>query len=60
MWIGAVTHDGGVVKVRLPPEADARLLVRAPGVLDEGSGVPVEFTGRDEFDEVKVRMAFAV
>ena len=31
MWIGAVTHDGGVVKVKLPPRADARLLVRAAG-----------------------------
>ena len=30
MWIGAVTPDGGVVKVKLPPQADARLLVRAP------------------------------
>ena len=30
MWLGAATHEGGVVKVKLPPQADARLLVRAP------------------------------
>ena len=30
MWIGAVTHDSGTVKAKLPPQAEARLLVRAP------------------------------
>ena len=32
MWIGAVTHDSGTVKAKLPPQAGARLLVRAPDV----------------------------
>ena len=30
MWIGAATHESGVVKVKLPPQAEARLAVRAP------------------------------
>ena len=32
MWLGAVTHEGGVVKAKLPPHVVPRLLVRAPGV----------------------------
>ena len=31
MWLGAATHEGAVVKVKLAPHAEARLLVRAPG-----------------------------
>ena len=31
MWLGAVTHESGVVKAKLPPQAAARLLVRAAG-----------------------------
>ena len=31
MWLGAATHEGGVVKAKLPPQAAARLLVRATG-----------------------------
>ncbi len=31
MWIGAVTHDSAVLKTKLPPQADARLLVLAAG-----------------------------
>ena len=31
MWLGAATHEGGVVKAKLPPQAAARLLVRAAG-----------------------------
>ena len=25
MWVGAVTHDGGVVQTKVPPEADRNL-----------------------------------
>ena len=31
MWLGAVTHESAVVKTKLPPQAVARLLVRAAG-----------------------------
>jgi alkaline phosphatase D len=31
MWVGAVTHESAVVKTRLPPRAEARLLVSAAG-----------------------------
>ncbi len=31
MWLGAVTDEGGVVKAKLPAQAAARLVVRAPG-----------------------------
>ena len=31
MWLGAATHEGGVVKAKLPPDAEAQLIVRAPG-----------------------------
>ena len=37
MWLGAVTHESGVLKTKLPPHAEARLLVRAPG------GAPIIF-----------------
>jgi hypothetical protein len=28
IWLGAVTHDAAVVKIKLPSQAEARLLVR--------------------------------
>ncbi len=31
MWLGAVTHEGAVLKTKLPPQAEARLLVSAQG-----------------------------
>lgn len=31
MWLGAVTHESAVVKAKLPPQAEARLLVLAGG-----------------------------